>query len=195
MENNKIQISSMTGAPHSHWHCRYSNFDWSDGKKLLQDHLDKFAQGKRKGFVFIGNPGVGKTHLMVAVYADLQIKGFSPGSDIIFFCWEELLNYLRDSMSFKIRADGLIAKICATKYLILDDIKPDAEGSSQFWKQMLEGIIETAYNNETKLILSTNADNKEELVDRWCLSDYHVSRLSELCDVILLKGKDRRIER
>jgi len=192
LEKSKLPISSMVGVPHSHLHCRYSNFDWSDGKKLLQDHLEKFAQGKRKGFVFIGNPGVGKSHLMVSTYADIQTKGFSPGSDVIFFCWEDLLNYLRDSMSLKIRADGLIAKICATKYLIIDDIKPDAQGSSQFWKQMLEGIIETTYNNEVKLILSTNADDKEELVDRWCLSDYHVSRLSTLTDVIVLKGRDRR---
>jgi len=83
-------------------------------------------------------------------------------------------------------------RICRVKYLIIDDIKPESRG--EFWKEILELIFEYCYNNKTKILLSTNADSKDELVERWGLMDYHVSRLSHMADIMVLKGKDRRAE-
>jgi len=82
--------------------------------------------------------------------------------------------------------------MCEVEYLLIDDVKPESTGS--FWQQMLELVIESAYNSTTKIILSTNADDNEELITRWNLSDYHVSRLGSLTDIIVLKGKDKRVE-
>ena len=186
-------IFSHVNVPKSHLHCTYDNYDWSEGKRLLRGHLEKFMSKDRKGMVFIGNPGLGKTHLMTATYFALQNKGVLPGSQVIYFDWQELLNYLRDGFASKIRADEAVNKISSVEYLILDDIKPESKG--EFWKDMLTEIIEYSYNAETMLLLSTNADSADELIERWSLSDYHVSRLTFCCDIVFLKGRDRRVER
>jgi len=184
-------IYSTLNIPQSHLNCTFDNYDFSDGKKLLRDHLDKFVAGSRKGIVFIGKPGVGKTHLLVSSYFALQNRDVLPGSQVIYFDYQELLNYLREGFSSSIRADTAVNKLCSVEYLLVDDIKPESTG--EFWHQILTQIIEYSYNAKTKLMLSTNADSQEELVERWRLSDYHLSRLIALCDIVTLKGVDRRM--
>lgn len=185
-------IYSMVNVPQSHLNCRLDNYDWGGGKKLLRDHLERFADDKRKGITFLGKPGVGKTHLMVATYVAIQERGYLPGSQVVYWDWMDLLTYLRQGFGFHIRADEAMMKLCATKFLLVDDIKPESVGT--FWREMIELLIESTYNNNTKLIVSTNADGQEELISRWNLSDYHFSRIVSLTDIIILKGKDRRIE-
>lgn len=183
-------IYSTAGVPEEHIHSTFENFDWTD-KQVLKQYLEHFVSGTREaGMVFIGKPGVGKTHLMVATYFALQNAGVFPGSEVVFFDYQCLLNHLRDGFDLKIRADMAMERLCSAKYLIIDDIKPEARG--EFWKEILEQIFEYCYNNKTKILLSTNADDKDELVSRWGLMDYHVSRLSHLADIIVLKGSDRR---
>lgn len=184
-------VYSMVNVPESHYSCRWDSFDW-ENKKLLRGYLESFVKGNRKGITFIGKPGVGKTHLMVATYLELQKTGKLPGSQVIFWDWMDLLKYLRQGFDHKIRADVTVPKMCEVEYLLIDDVKPESTGS--FWQQMLELVIESAYNSTTKIILSTNADDNEELITRWNLSDYHVSRLGSLTDIIVLKGKDKRVE-
>jgi len=185
-------IYSTQGVPEEHLGSTYDNFDW-EGKKLLRQYLEQLIKGTREtGMVFIGKPGVGKTHLMVATYFALQQADVLPGSDVVFFDWQCMLNYLRAGFDLRIRADMAVEKLCSAKYLILDDIKPESQG--EFWKQILELIFEFCYNNKTRILLSTNADSRDELVSRWGLMDYHVSRLSHMADIVVLKGKDRRVE-
>lgn len=183
---------SSVGVPSSHLKCSFDNYDWS-GKDGLRPYIESFCTGDRNGLILIGKPGVGKTHLMVAAYRYLQDLGIMPGSEVIFFEWQSLLNYLRDGFECKIRADHAMTRLTACRYLIVDDIKPDAAGTSQFWHQILELIIEHCYANKTHVLFSTNADNKDELVERWQISDYHESRLAALANVVTVKGKDRRM--
>lgn len=186
-------IFSRVNVPDSHLLSTFESFDWSEGKKMLKGHFELFTQAKRKGMVLLGEPGRGKTHLMVATYYDLQHKGLFPGSDVIFFDWQMLLNYLRAGFSSDIRADIAVQKICGAKFLLVDDIKPEPRGD--FWKQILEQLIEHSYMNKVKIIFSTNADNFNELVTRWGLQDYHASRLLHIADIMVLRGIDRRIEK
>lgn len=185
-------IYSTANVPEQHLSSTYDNFDWTE-KKTLRGHLEQFIAGRRDGFVFIGGPGVGKTHIMVATYYALQNAGFFPGSDVIYFDWQALLAYIKSGFDLNVGMDASIEQICSAKFLLLDDIKPESQVT--FWKNVFEQILECCYNNKTKLILSTNADNKEELVERWGLTDYHTSRLSALVDIVVLKGKDRRLEK
>jgi DNA replication protein DnaC len=185
-------IYSTQNVPEQHLKSTFDTFDWGE-RKALRSHLEEFIAGTREGLVFIGKPGVGKTHLMVATYFALQEKDVLPGSEVIYFDWQMFLTYIKNGFDLKIGMDNAIERVCAVKYLILDDIKPEPQGT--FWKQVLESVLECCYNNKTKLMLSTNADNKEELVERWGLTDYHLSRLTALSDTILLKGKDRRTEK
>jgi len=185
-------IYSTQGVPEEHIKSTYENFDWTE-KKILKQYLEGFVNGTRDvGMVFIGKPGVGKTHLMAATYFALQQNDVLPGSDVVFFDYQCLLNHLREGFSLKISADAAMERLCRVRYLIIDDIKPESRG--EFWKEILELIFEYCYNNKTKILLSTNADSKDELVERWGMADYHVSRLSHMADIMVLKGKDRRAE-
>jgi len=183
-------IYSKQGVPEEHKNSTYDSFDWTN-KEQLREILLQFVSGEReKGLVLIGKPGVGKSHLMVGTYFELQEKGIFPGSGVVYFDYQNLLNYLRDGFQLKIRGDAAIESLCMVRYLIIDDIKPEPRG--EFWKEILEQIFEYCYNNQTKILLSTNADDSDELISRWGLMDYHVSRLTHMADVIALQGEDYR---
>jgi DNA replication protein DnaC len=185
-------IFSMQNIPEEHRECRLDTFEWK-GKEKLKEAIDAFVEGKRKGLVLLGNPGVGKTHLMVAMYIRLQELGNLPGSDVLYFDFQEMLNAFRAGFNEKIRADAFMARICSMKYLLIDDIKPEQMGA--FWRQILEQFLEYSYNKQTKIVLSTNAEDSGQMIERCGLADYHVSRLGEMTDTFVLKGKDYRLEK
>lgn len=186
-------IFSTVGIPRTHQNCSFKNFQSKNLDKIKALLIDQTLVQKKKGAILIGPPGVGKTHLLVATFYKAQELKYIPGANIIFFDWQEFLNWLRGGFDLSVRADLLVTKICKQlDFLILDDIRPEPRGS--FWKEILELVIEAAYINQTILLSSTNADNATDLLDRWQLTDYHASRLKAMCDIITMRGKDYRLK-
>lgn len=179
--------------PESHENCSLANFDWT-GKLPLKAMVDDLLLGNRqKGLILIGNPGVGKSHILIAIFRELLEKGKILGSDVLYL---EFMKFVNESMDLckigGLLPENVVDQIPA-KIMLIDDVRPHWSG--KFAGGILRRMIESAYENGKILLMSTNAENPDDLVKVWNIEDYYMSRLSELSDIVLVKGKDHRLEK
>lgn len=175
--------------PDSHIDCTLENFDWR-GKDKLRVIIDEFNSGERKkGLVFIGDPGVGKSHLMIGIFRHLIGLGKIIGCDVMYFEWSKFIQGTMDVMKWKGIPEQVVTSLNCD-ILLLDDIRPTW---GRVWNDVLKKIVEKVYEENKIVIFSTNANSAESLSSVWSLEDYWMSRLFSVCDVIHIKGKDRRL--
>ena len=174
----------------SHADCTLESFDWSK-LPLVQTVVNEYLQDveRKHGLLFIGDPGLGKTHILVGLFKWLLDSGLSVGSDITYVQWSDLVSELRGIFSKEKSPEEALARITNVKYLLIDDIRPC---TGVFWNTCLKLIIEQVYVKETKLIMTANIEDADNLVSLWQVEDYYVSRLQEIVQIIKLKGTDHR---
>lgn len=129
---------------------------------------------------FLGDPGVGKTHLSLA----LGWEWLERGKTVLYYHVAGFLNALRDGYRHSGQSDYehsiAFAKNCSL--LILDDL--GAERETDWANEQLDFIIDHRYENRKSLIVTTNL-TLDDLPPR--IAD----RLRE-GTLILLKGESFR---
>lgn len=186
-------VKTSTGfelfVPESHLACTLSSFDW-EKKEQLKDLLQGIVDGTRKkGLLLIGDPGVGKTHLMVATFKAMLDQGAVLGQDVLFLQWSQFIQEMHVALQMSLIPEHILARLVA-KVLFVDDIH---QVGGRVWNDLLKKLIEQVYDSERLAVLSTNANTPEELVRVWNLEDYWYSRLVARFDIVHVKGKDRRL--
>jgi DNA replication protein DnaC len=149
----------------------------------------------QKGLLFIGVPGVGKTHLAVAVLKEAIRKTGAAG---LFFPVPELLKMIRDTYNPVVRTTEfeVIRPVVEAELLVLDDL--GAEKTSEWVEETMNLIVNTRYNERRPTIFTTNyldrdADEKssaEVLFER--VGHRIHSRLHEMCQFVPMTGVDYR---
>lgn len=179
--------------PESHFNCELSNFDWKDKsilKKMVYDFLD---EKRDKGIVLIGDPGIGKTHLLIGIFRELLNKGANLGSDILFIEFQKFVNEMMDMCKVQgLLPENVVSQFNA-KVLIVDDVRPHWSG--KFSLGILKRLIEVCYEEKKFLFMSTNANSIDDLAKVWQIEDYYLSRLVSISDICFVKGKDRRVSK
>lgn len=164
---------------------RFENCKWEDVPLIAQKFVFNFRQSRRGIFIH-GTAGTGKTHIAYAI-AYYCSKEISPAT---FWNIPELLKTIRDD--FGQRAEnksGEFKKIMESRnLLVLDDL--GAEKMSDWVEETFYIIINYRYEEMLPTIITSNY-SLDELSTR--LNDRIVSRIAGMCDVVELKGKDRRI--
>jgi DNA replication protein DnaC len=158
--------------------------------------LDNFQDyNVERGILFLGQPGLGKTHLATAT---LKLAIQRTGLRGLFFDSRELLRRIKetyDPVSQSTESD-LIRPVTTADLLVLDDI--GAEKSTEWVEETLHLIVNTRYNDRRPTIFTTNypleapadAKHAETLLERIGFRWY--SRLQEMCEFVTLKGVDYR---
>lgn len=176
-------------------------------KQIIQDYFfEEFA--KNKGLYLWGKPGRGKTWVMYAIIKRIIfIKGEYWASYVRHQSSSVNQNVKITSMSriYQDLTDGQFNKnFSSSEYkdelykfglLIIDDI--GMEKMSDFRQEILEDIIDTRYKNE-KITLFTSNYSLEQLIDRVggeIAGSRIVSRIIEICEIIELKGENRRLKK
>lgn len=160
-------------------------------KKLAQDFTLNFPAIDR-GLLFIGNVGVGKTHLSVSILKGLSERGFN----CLFYEFGALLKEIQNSYNPNTFTSELsvLAPVLRADVLVLDEL-----GSSKptDWVQDTLGhIINTRYNDRKFTIFTTNYPDdrvdqrRENLEDR--IGTRTRSRLFEMCRTVNIDGPDHR---
>jgi DNA replication protein DnaC len=145
----------------------------------ISEHLD---QGR--GMWFWGDVGTGKTTLAMII----SKAAIDAGRSVAIYSLPRLLNLLRESL----QADGgltdLLDRLSVVDLLHIDDL--GAENTTEWVLEQLYSIVNTRYEDERAMIVTTNL-KYEELVDQ--LGERTVSRLVAICgNGLPLFGEDDR---
>ena len=163
--------------------------------------IKEFAQMKgqySQGLIFMGEPGLGKTHLAVSIIKELILK---HGVECKFVDFFELLRDIRHGYGEDISEGEFINPYVGVKVLVVDEL---AKGRNTDWElTILDHFISTRYNDDDKVTLVTTNFNDKPAIDdnKKSAPSYNLeekigprifSRLMEMCKKVHLQGKDFR---
>lgn len=149
------------------------------------EYCERFAEqfsGKGSGILMVGNTGLGKTHLSLAIANKLIDNGFC----VVYGSVTELIRKINSEQFDNAEGDTMsLVKSC--DLLILDDL--GVENKSEWNASLLYEIINTRQNKRAPMIISTNLDLDE-------LTQYYGDRLSSRMfsmKVMFFEGTDNRV--
>lgn len=218
--NKKIKLFNHAGIPGKFLYESLDNFEvpplplrhrtQKDALTHSRTFIKEFIQMKgqySQGLIFMGDPGLGKTHLAVSIIKELILK---HGVECKFVDFFELLRDIRHGYGEDISEGEFINPYVGVKVLVIDEL---AKGRNTDWElTVLDHFISTRYNDDDKVTLVTtnfkdNLDNGigQEGNPKGGLSNASTrytleekigprifSRLMEMCKKVHLQGKDFR---
>jgi len=179
-------------------HCDFKNFITYQNERLLDavKRARRFAEAfpvVERGMFFVGPPGIGKSHLAVAI---LKKVINTRGAKGLFYDVRELLRLIRSTYDPVARTaeTDIIQPVINTDLLVLDDI--GAEKTSEWVEETLNLIVNSRYSEKRPTIFTSNYEEKEDPADPDSLFvrvGYRMhSRLYEMCEFVEFDGADYR---
>jgi DNA replication protein DnaC len=171
---------------------------------ILGDYLHKFTPGDQ-GFVFMGEVGSGKTHLMIACLRYLTLE---LGIHSRFVEFSHLLGELRDLYNQNRSEAEILGPMVKIPILAIDELGKGR--GSEFEQRIIDELISRRYNESglttfftTNYYPGDNASShghgiesrsahrvRQELTDR--IGERVASRLFEMCEFISMPNVDYR---
>lgn len=154
-------------------------------KEIQQYYADYDETENSKGLYLFGPVGTGKTYSVNA----LAIELLKNSLDVRIFDLPVLLDQIRSSFSNDSQEieSRTIRDLSDIEVLIIDDI--GVEKITDWVLESLYKLINTRYENSKTTIFTSN-HNLGELASR--TNDRITSRITEMCKIIEVKGKDKR---
>jgi len=189
--------------PKRYLHCTFANFsayNTSLERALEQARRvsDRFPAAndlreQGRGLLLDGQPGVGKTHLAVAVLKQVIQTSGARG---LFYDTRDLLRVIRSTYDPSIRTTELdiLRPVMTADLLVLDDL--GAEKTSEWVEETLNLIVNTRYNERRLTIFTSNyldiPDDTDPNALLFRIGFRMRSRLHEMCEFIEMDGADYR---
>ncbi len=216
--NHRIKLLNDAGIPGKFADTQFETYHPIDDSQRLaltmaKDFVADFGPDV-KGLLFMGQPGLGKTHLAVSIIKALILE---RGVECKFVDFFQLLSDIRHGYSNDMSEQALINPYVHAPVLVIDEL---AKGRNTEWEQtMLDQIITSRYNAADRITLfTTNHEECPEALDKdgAASGDGRVnfsksyadkvapaslaerlgariySRLTEMCRFVKLEGEDYR---
>src|SRR3990167_7956081 len=178
--------------------ARFMDADFSTLPPNIQGKFDNlFGRDDDKIGLFLhGGAGVGKTYMLFA-YANKQQNiieeqkklGKYYGSGVLFWNTTNLLREIRNEFDNKKSGwDSLADCMDYENTLMLDDV--GSEKMTEWVRETFYLLINARYEKMLATIITSNF-SLQELAER--IGDRTASRIAEMCEIVELVGKERRI--
>jgi DNA replication protein DnaC len=155
-------------------------------RRYVDDLDNKLDSGR--GLWLMGDVGTGKTTLAMLV----SKSALDAGRTVAIYSLPRLLSELRKTFeeSSDLSYLQLLDSLASVDLLHIDDV--GAEKTSEWVIEQLYAIINTRYEEEKAVVLTTNLDPPDLITQ---ITERTVSRLVEMCgDPLRLHGADQRRE-
>ena len=184
--------------PRRYQHCDLANYTAYNEKltKALQ-HATRLAEGfpvVERGLLLLGPPGVGKTHLAVAILRQVITARGARG---IFYDTRDLLRMIRSTydQTNQVAEIDVLRPVIEADMLVLDDL--GAEKTSEWVEETLNLIVNARYSARRTTVFTSNyeekGDDTSDPDSLLCRIGYRMrSRLHEMCELLDLDGADYR---
>jgi DNA replication protein DnaC len=196
-EGLRAKMLAQAGIPPRYRKCDLDSFrDNNDSLASAVRKARRFAEAfpvVDRGLFFLGKPGLGKTHLSVAILREVIKR---TNAHALFYDVRELLKDIRNTYNPVVRSTELqvIQPVMQAELLVLDDL--GAEKTSEWVEETLNLIVNTRYNERRPTIFSSNYAVLDDLSDPDNLIvrvGYRMwSRFHEMCEFVELKSLDYR---
>ncbi len=183
--------------PRRYQHCDFTNYrDYNESLRRAKVRAVTLAEAfpvVERGLFFEGPPGVGKTHLAVAVLRHVMAGSGARG---LFYDTRDLLRVIRSTYDPVVRTTELevLRPVMSADLLVLDDL--GAEKTSEWVEETLNLIVNTRYNERRATVFTSNYEDKPDETDPnslLCRIGFRMrSRLHEMCDFLDLDAADYR---
>jgi DNA replication protein DnaC len=196
-ENVNHQRLADANIPKRYQHCTIANFSaYNESLERASAQAARMAQefpAGTRGLFLEGQPGVGKTHLAVAVLKQvIQVSGARG----LFYDTRDLLRIIRSTYDPSIRTTELeiLRPVMTADLLVLDDL--GAEKTSEWVDETMNLIVNTRYNERRLTIFTSNfpdiPDDGDPNSLLFRIGARMRSRLHEMCEFVDMDGADYR---
>lgn len=156
-----------------------------DAYRCSRSYLNSFEEirhTRENSIALLGNPGSGKTHLLMAICNELMDRGIN----VLYFPYVETFLEFKEDVS---RTNERVKRMQEVDVLFIDDLFKGRDLPTPYQIEILFSVINERYMQHKPILISSERDIEAMMAVDEALG----SRINQMCKdfrVILLGGRD-----